>query len=451
MRTKSGGDTLISILLIVIIGTLLLWSSMPVHALRVVEGSLGSWLEREASPRLVEMLIKHPRLKGQRLKIMGIQDGNPVALNNRLGADIKDQLTQDLLAQAGIQLIFNEHSGCTTEKVNLILGIDTRRRDNNRHRVTVAMVDVEEGLWLSGANFSWSGRLTNLQDKAFRTRIASPALQTSVDISRSNEISRQLIEQLACLPTLKAPIFFTASDSSVSQGVVLRLKAHFEQQSKTTLNAEAAGSLLRVQQTNLPGEQSELVLSVASVEQPKKYAPLAQVVLAGRVAALQPAAYTQNNRPVHLLSALSISKRSRRLAAGGVCKDRSTGCVQVAYELFRPAYVVSFYTRNGVPVPESCHLGQQRTVGKHLLHVKVPRGSAVSRPTLGVYTLAFNQRGPAEILQRELNLGAPSCTNKPSDVDAWVSSFTHALARYEKRMDWQTLHMMRDANGVRAL
>ncbi len=432
--------------------------TVPAHAFRVVDGSLGSWLEREASPKLVEMLVRHPRLKGQRLKIMGIEDGNPVALSNKLGADIKDQLTQDLLTQTGIRLVFDERAGCARDKTSLVLGIVTQRHDSNRHRVTVAMVDVEEGLWLGGANFSWNGRLTDSQRLAFRTSLSGIENRHALDVHSIDLIADALAEQVDCLPTIESPVFFLQKAGSLEQSVLPRLIEQFSRRSRVVGKQAEAKSILRLHHARLAGNNSALSLTLASVDSPELVQQIAKVNVSGVAPGALPAAYanevsgagTRSGEGRRYLSELTLSNRTLK-NGNGRCANKTPGCVRVHFELYRPAFVVAFYTRNGVPVPLNCRLGAEHTAGKHQINVDVPYGSELNRPTLGVYTLAFSQRGPAEILQRELNMGSPSCSSSPSEPDTWVSSFTRALSRYKQGVEWRALHLMRDGNGITRL
>ena len=424
--------------------------AIPVHAFRVIDGSLGNWLEREASPKLIELLNRHPRLKGQRLKIMGIEDGTPVALGNKLGVDIKDQLTQNFLSQTGIRLVFDDHAGCNPEKTHLVLGILTQRHDRTRHRVTVAMVDVDEGLWLGGANFSWSGRLSESQRKAFNTHLSNVDSSKTLDMHQANLIADALGKQIDCLPTIESPVFFQQQTSPIEQNVSQRLREHFNRRSKVVSSQAEARSVLQLQLAPLPGKNSALSLMLASADTPELSYQIARVNVSGNVPGARSVGLSMGKPRGRYLSELYIDPKAQQHGMGK-CANSSLGCVKVGYELYRPAYIVAFYTRDGVPVPLNCKLGPEREAGRHRIKVKVPHGGELNRPTLGVYTLAFSQRGPAEILQRELNLGSPSCSSRPSDPDAWVSSFTRALSRYEGQLEWRALHLMRDRNGVTRL
>jgi len=444
MKTKPS-PFLISMLMLVLTAL-----PLPAYGFRVIDGSLGNWLEREASPKLVELLTRHPRLKGQRLKIMGMEDGTPVALSNKLGMDIKDQLTQNLLSQAGIRLVFDEHAGCMLDKTSLVLGIVTQRHDRNRHRVTVAVVDVDEGLWLGGANFSWSGRLTDLQRTAYKTHLFDVDQGRALSVNQASLIAEALEKQLKCLPAIESPVYFRTQASSFEQNVLQGLREQFSRRLRVVANEVDARSVLQLQLSPLPGRNSALSLMLASADNPEIAHQIARVEISGKLPRALNVGFSAAQKKGRYLSDLRIDSNARQHGRGR-CANNSPGCVKVDYELYRPAYIVAFYTKNGVPVPLNCKLGPEREAGKHHVKVKVPHGEALNRPTLGVYTLAFSQRAPAEILQRELILGSPSCSARPSDPDAWVSSFTRALSRYKGSLEWRALHLMRDLNGVTRL
>ena len=54
------------------------------YAARVVDGSLGAWIERDVSPMLSKLLTNHPRFKGEPIKIMSMSDGFPIAVGDKL-------------------------------------------------------------------------------------------------------------------------------------------------------------------------------------------------------------------------------------------------------------------------------------------------------------------------------------------------------------------------------
>ena len=51
-----------------------------IQASSVVDGPLGIWITQQASPKLGEILTQHPRFKGERIKVMAMRDGHPMAV-----------------------------------------------------------------------------------------------------------------------------------------------------------------------------------------------------------------------------------------------------------------------------------------------------------------------------------------------------------------------------------
>jgi hypothetical protein len=131
------------VLLLIFMVISLLLPSRGAYAARVVDGSLGTWIEREVSPMLSKLLTNHPRFKGEPIKIMSMSDGFPTAVVDELTNLVRAQLTEDLLSGAEVRIVFDDNNRCRPVKVNTILGIEVQKHTSGNHRVSLAMVDIE--------------------------------------------------------------------------------------------------------------------------------------------------------------------------------------------------------------------------------------------------------------------------------------------------------------------
>lgn len=425
------------------------------YAARVVDGSLGIWLQKDASVRLSDVLTNHPRFKNERIKIMAMHDGHPMAVTNQLTDRIKEQLTHDLLATANVQIVFDDYNRCMPILVNTILGIDITGHSSQEYRVTLAMVDREEGIWLNGTNLSWSGRLTADQRRELHTATQSHAVQDLYRSQQTREIADALYAQLRCQRNIMAPVYITPTEDDITRSVSRRLRERFLSQSQLTGNKQVAASIIYLNFPETSNSIRELSLELATADDPDSTHRIAEVAVTHvPFVTYNPATEPTRTEPTpdyqrrRTLSAIHFSNSRTRK---GICKHQPRGCVQVDFELSRPAWVVMFSTAGGVPHSLGCEISESRRPGKHQFRLKVPIAKNPNRPTVGFYALAFEDRSSARAVQRELIRGSANCSKDPTPVDEWAASFSRILNQYRDQTEWQALHLSRDANGVTTL
>jgi len=231
-----------SILSLFMISLLMPWSG--VHAARVVDGSLGAWIEREVSPMLSKLLTNHPRFKGEPIKIMAMSDGFPITVSNKLTNQIREQLTQDLLSGAEVKIVFDDNNRCRPVKVNTILGIEVQKLYAGNHRVSLAMVDIEEGIWLNGTNISWNGKLTSGQRRAFKASVERRVAASILASYQTSEIAEALYSQLQCNEAIISPVFFEPAGGDSGQAVLRHLRKKFSSSVLTTIDKNTAASII---------------------------------------------------------------------------------------------------------------------------------------------------------------------------------------------------------------
>jgi len=137
----------------------------------VFGGPLGSWLRAEAIPEFTALLGQHPRFKGERIRVVGMQDGVPVTQSNALGQALRSELTNKLTRIKGVQIAWQAPSaGCGVPlQAPYLLGVEVIEERRGQVLVRIAMVDVEEGVWVSGAHQQWRGALTLEERRALAT------------------------------------------------------------------------------------------------------------------------------------------------------------------------------------------------------------------------------------------------------------------------------------------
>ena len=110
---------------------------------------LDAWLRDKAAPKLAEVLGKHPKFKGSRIRFVGVDLGQPTPIDNGLAAEISRVLTHRVL-QAGAADVEGPSSRSRCRRVlasePYLVGIDIQSETRSRHRVNLAIMDVEEGV-----------------------------------------------------------------------------------------------------------------------------------------------------------------------------------------------------------------------------------------------------------------------------------------------------------------
>ncbi|MCG8684846.1 MAG: hypothetical protein MI892_08225 [Desulfobacterales bacterium] len=142
--------------------------------------SLEQWVDSEAVPYLIRELGDNPRFKGQPFLLVSMKRDNVEAQIDGLTMQIRDTITDGLLAKPGIGLIWRpsaepwEHHTqvkpvhCTrVEKETIYVGIDAffSKLDGDLH-VKIRALDIAEKRWITGFGISWQGRASSLQEKA---------------------------------------------------------------------------------------------------------------------------------------------------------------------------------------------------------------------------------------------------------------------------------------------
>jgi len=162
-----------------LIATLLAGVSMPVIA-GSRQASLDHWLENEMVPFVRQELTTHPRFKGESLRFVVLENGNPQAMSNSLALRIRDRLRDAAAEVAGVRIAWqpdNPHHlrsagpggvDCTKGEVHYLIGIETILTDARVLAIEVRAMDVEDRTVVAGFSRSWQGSLSSSQYREFR-------------------------------------------------------------------------------------------------------------------------------------------------------------------------------------------------------------------------------------------------------------------------------------------
>ena len=139
----------------------------------MLTGDLGRWLNDKALPALVQPLANHPRFRGETVRVVAMHDGTPVPTTERLTQELQRELTHRLSEQNAVRIALADAPkpcGLPDERP-FLLGVEVTALQGKHYRVSIAMVDRDEGVWVNGLNLRWEGTLTRAQ----RLALSQPA------------------------------------------------------------------------------------------------------------------------------------------------------------------------------------------------------------------------------------------------------------------------------------
>ncbi len=420
----------------------------PLFALDLVDGPLGIWLQAEAVPELTKLLNHHPRLKGEQIKIVSLVDGRPVTPGNVLSGQIRQQLTQDLIDGADVRIPYTDKVACRSVETRNLLGIEVRRSGGQRYRVSLAMLDAEEGIWINGTSQHWTGRLTENQKRNLGKNILKPDWDI-YSVDQTSEIGEALLSQLECQLPIDAPIYFVPGNDAREREILRKVRQGLLNRTLTSLDREAAGSIINL---TLPPDQASGIAALDLLTgQGSRGIRLAEVTLSnsrrGVFAERRPATgrITRQPEPADLISDIQIeSKRNK-------CHGEGPECVDIKFRVHQSAYIMPFFTRNGYAVPLNCKLESRQRPGVVEYGLKVPRGTESDRPSLGFYVLAVENRSDALALQSQLAAGAKRCEKHPRGSAKWIVSMRNTLENMSQPVSWESLHFIRTSNDINVM
>lgn len=459
----------------------------------VVTGNLERWLATDVLPPLAKLLSNHPRFKGETIRVAGLTDGRPHAVSDQLTQALAKELTHGLLRTSGVRIAWQEQvdTGCSLPReLPYLLGIEVSRKGARGYQVTLAMIDVEESVWVAGVNYRYDGRLSNAQQKAVATRVTTAAagsVTSPVRLSRHDLIARQLAGQIDCRG-IDGDLFV---DQRVQVGqpvlapILVQLRRQLAQRARFTLvnDASSADWVMRLVLERIEGAGHELVAILSSSTDVKKDSAsaaadtndLSQQRLAALFVAPTAAELAQLNRGTSAPSnagepaqaALAAPTRPESLSAPPVprgvisppvenyiaslqevrpepesrCRRRGSNCKEVEVRLNEPSYLVLFHTAHD-------GLSGQVSVGRCEREFELTKPGVrryrigLKNHQAGVYVIATPELEVAQQLQRQLASGDTRCLPGKVD-DGWLTTTRGLLMDLDQRMDWRVVRIGR--------
>lgn len=452
-----------------VLGTVLLWMVLAIAGLTsfparadsgLLNDSLGRWLDTEVLPTLGRTLGEHPRFKGETIKLVSLDNGQPTHRASRLHKAVEAHLTQRLLRSSGVRIAWSDQprQTCGVEQQAVyLLGVEIERDGSRYHKLNIGMIDVAESVWVSGVNHSWRGRLTATERAALSQQLdAAPegTVDNPMPVHASTDIARSMHAHLKCAHPegLDGPVFLAPAESVDLNRIMASLGSELataplaaitregEQADWVlTLSSESAGSGGRIQALGL----------MLSDKDNRVTQQVATVYVSGT---------NPSNReirdPAHIAgtTALLSGMRLEPDAREGICTRGSRpgmGCAEISFDLLQPAYLFVLSSRDRELQATSCDSRLvEATTGERRFRVKVWR-NGTDLPDAGLYAIAVSDRSAAKALARHIRTGA--CSRPSSGSNHWLSKLDELMARHSNVVEWRVIHMAHTPDGISRL
>ena len=77
-----------------------------------------TWISRDLTPFVSEQLTAHPRFKGELVKFVVFEDGNPAPKSNALAVSLRDQLAEAVIDIPGVRVGWRDAVSDKSHKQN---------------------------------------------------------------------------------------------------------------------------------------------------------------------------------------------------------------------------------------------------------------------------------------------------------------------------------------------
>ena len=152
--------------------------SAPLSLEAARKPNVHSWVENDLTPFVIEQLATHPRFKGQLVRFVVFEDGNPAPRSNALALSLRDLLADAVINAPGVRVGWlntsnnkprsQEPIDCTRDTVHYFIGLEISDTGNGNYKVDLRALDLEERSWVAGFSRSWKGSFSHSEYRTYR-------------------------------------------------------------------------------------------------------------------------------------------------------------------------------------------------------------------------------------------------------------------------------------------
>ncbi len=407
--------------------------------------SLHKWINQESGAKLADKLANHPKFKGQALRIGAIVNGKPSLKGNELIKSVQDQLVHHILARGKNDILTDASSTCPhLQDAHYYLGISIRPVDKLKHRVQIAVFDLDTRRWLSGISYTWQGRLNPGERAAFKR--LSPDLQHSPfqgldDPALAHFFARQLNDNCGLSKAISGHIYVQTHTDAKVQKLLANLTDHLRTQSWPVTDTPGDADWLVSAQLKTGSSRvyDEVQLRLHNTHLNRRSDIVAQVVKPSSKPDPEPKLVTAAHPAQNLIRNLKTVKDK-------TCRR----CTTISVELKHPAHMLIFTTREQTVIPLSCSSSLPfRSPGAYQFRVQPTTSiSYHRRPSTGFYVLAGTDKNIMDNLQEQLRAASPSCNRQGHSHTGTLTAFMQAITQAEPHTDWRAVHVQNRKYGT---
>lgn len=189
---------------------LLVLSLASSSAFAAQERDVERWFTREAIPQVLQQLTEYPRFKGETIMLAVLDRSSPAVTSNALALDLRDRLLSAVVETPGINVAWRQsgadrHAGtadCVRDDAHYIIGIELNPQHDNRYKVSVRALDVEDRSWVNGFGADWSGSFSASQRHAARDTKTDMTFLGARDVpfaaDQGDLLAKHLAHELSC-------------------------------------------------------------------------------------------------------------------------------------------------------------------------------------------------------------------------------------------------------------
>ncbi len=175
---------------------------------------LDAWFANELMPYVRERLTSHPRFRGEPLRFVVFDNGNPQAASNALALGLRDELRDAMADIPGVRIAWQpdnphhvRHPGpggvdCTKTTVHYLVGLELMSLGKDKVFIELRAVDLEDRSIVPGFGKTWQGHLSSRQFHEYRRMELDPTFrgerEVPYDESQSDLLAAHLAHDLGC-------------------------------------------------------------------------------------------------------------------------------------------------------------------------------------------------------------------------------------------------------------
>lgn len=209
--------------------------------------SLMRWVDRQLVPDLAERLSRHPRFKGESVRLVSLEGEQLNGEIDELTDALRGRLTQQLLSSPGVSLAWTPRGrnaadgswGATAgapvcpvqSEVHYLVGIEIATTLDGNHRVSLRALDLQDRTWVPGFAYQWEGRLSREEKRALARRHIDPSLKGHSSApflpSERDQLAAYLAERLYCRLGGGVAVYVEKGDQDEETAGLLGLVANY--------------------------------------------------------------------------------------------------------------------------------------------------------------------------------------------------------------------------------